>query len=116
MGKIKIEGMEFYAHHGHYAEERVVGNKFLINISIKTDCKTAAESDNLDDALNYQTVYDIISEQMKQKSHLLENVAGRILDALFDKMDGIKSAKVKVSKMNPPLGGKIDRVSVVMKR
>jgi dihydroneopterin aldolase len=116
MGEIKIEGMEFYAHHGHFAEERVVGNKFLININIETDCEKAAESDNLDDALNYQEVYDIVSEQMKKKSHLLENVAGRILDALFNKLEGIQKAKIKVSKMNPPLGGKIDRVSVIMKK
>lgn len=116
MGEIQIEDMEFYAHHGHFAEERIVGNKFLINIYIETDCESAAESDMLEDALNYQEVYEIISKEMKIKSHLLENVAGRILDALYDNLEGINKAKVKVSKMNPPLGGKIEKVSVVMTR
>jgi len=116
MGEIKIEGMEFYAHHGHFAEERVVGNKFLIDICLETECDKAAASDNLDDALNYQVVYETISIEMKKKSHLLENVAGRILDALYKKFNNIIKARIKVSKMNPPMGGRIDRVSVVMTR
>ena len=50
------------------------------------------------------------------KSHLLENIAGRILDALYAEMQGIKKATVKVSKMNPPMGGKIHSVSVTLSR
>ena len=44
MGLIEIEGMEFYAYHGHFKEEQVVGNKFLVNVSIETDCEKAAKS------------------------------------------------------------------------
>ncbi|MFC2119233.1 dihydroneopterin aldolase, partial [Bacteroidota bacterium] len=75
MGQIQIEGMEFYAHHGHFAEERIIGNKFLLDLFIDTDCKKAAETDKLEDALNYQEVYEIVKQQMEIKSHLLENVA-----------------------------------------
>jgi dihydroneopterin aldolase len=53
---------------------------------------------------------------MEKKSHLLEHIAGRILDAIYSEMSGIKKATVKVSKMNPPMGGKIGSVSVVMER
>jgi len=116
MGEIQIEGMEFYAHHGHFADERIVGNKFLIDLFIKTECKKAAASDKLNDALNYQEVYELVKIEMGKKSHLLENVAGRILDSLFDNMDGVVKARIKVSKMNPPMGGKICKVSVVIKR
>ncbi len=111
---IEIEEMEFYAYHGHYEEERIVGNRFLLDLRIETECNSAAYSDNIRDALNYQTAYKIIREQMKQKSHLLENIAQRILDALFDKLDGIKKASIKVRKMNPPMGGQIKSVSVQM--
>jgi dihydroneopterin aldolase len=54
--------------------------------------------------------------QMEQKSHLLEHIAGRILEAVFSEMEGITKATVKVSKMNPPMGGKIQSVSVVITR
>jgi dihydroneopterin aldolase len=53
---------------------------------------------------------------MEKKSHLLENIAGRILDALYSEMPGIKKARIKVSKMNPPMGGKIGSVSVVLEK
>jgi dihydroneopterin aldolase len=56
MGLIEIEGMHFYARHGHFEVEQQVGNEFLVDVSIETDCSAAADSDNLDDALNYQAV------------------------------------------------------------
>jgi len=116
MGLIQIEGMEFYAFHGHYKEEQKVGSKFLVDLTIETDMKRPRESDNLRDAVNYQQAYEIVKIEMGKKSHLLENIAGRILDALYAEMDGIKKAIVKVSKINPPVGGKVGSVSVVMER
>ncbi len=53
---------------------------------------------------------------MKQKSHLLENIAKRILDALFENLNGIKKATIKVRKMNPPMGGQIKSVSITMSK
>lgn len=116
MGLIQIENMEFYSFHGHFREERIVGNKFLVNLTIETDMTAAAKTDNLRDAVNYQVAYEIVKQQMEIKSYLLENIAGRILDALYSEMKGIQKATVKVSKLNPPLGGKISSVSVEMTR
>ena len=116
MGLIQIENMEFYSFHGHFKEERIVGNRFLVDLTIETDMQMPMESDNLKDAINYQRVYEIVKLQMEMKSHLLEHIAGRILDAIYAEMGGIKKATVKVSKMNPPMGGKIGSVSVVMSK
>jgi len=116
MGFIQIENMEFYSFHGHFKEERIVGNKFNVDLTIETDMKVPAQSDNLKDAVNYQRAYEIVKSQMETKSYLLEHIAGRILDALYSELEGIKQATVKVSKMNPPMGGKIGSVSVVMTR
>lgn len=116
MGTIHIEDMEFYSFHGHFKEERIVGNRFLLDLTIETDMKIASGTDNLNDAVNYQRVYEIVKQQMEIKSHLLEHIAGRILDALYNEMEGIKKVTVKVSKMNPPMGGKIKSVSVILTR
>ena len=116
MGLIHIEGMEFYAFHGHFKEEQIVGNKFLIDVTLETDMENAIESDNLKDAANYQQAYEIVKKEMQKKSHLLEHIAGRILNALYADMEGIKRATVKVSKMNPPVGGRVNSVSVVVSR
>jgi len=116
MGLIQIENMEFYAFHGHFKEEQIVGNKFLVDLTLETEMSVASKSDNLKDAVNYQKAYLIVKAEMEKKSYLLENIAGRILDALYSEMTGIKKATVKVSKMNPPVGGRIGSVSVVMEK
>ena len=116
MGLIQIENMEFYSFHGHFKEERIVGNKFLVDLTIETDMKIPAESDNLKDAVNYQLLYEIVKQQMELKSHLLEHIAGRILDAIYAEMQGINKVTVKVSKLNPPMGGKIGSVSIILSR
>ena len=108
--------MEFYSFHGHFKEERIVGNRFLVDLTIETDMKIAAESDNLKDAVNYQLVYEIVKQQMELKSHLLEHIAGRILDAIYEEMEAVSKVTVKVSKMNPTMGGKIGSVSIVLCR
>lgn len=116
MGIIEIEGMEFYAYHGHFVQEQVVGNKFLVNISLETDCSRAAISDDLSDALDYQKVYLLIKDEMETKSFLLEHICNRILDRLFLEFSTIEKATIKVSKINPPMGGQIKKVSVSMTR
>jgi len=116
MGLIEIEGMEFYAYHGHFKEEQVVGNKFLLNVIIETDCEKPGKTDHLFDALDYQKVYDLIKEEMEQKSFLLENICSRILDRLYLDFETITKATIKVSKINPPLGGQIKKVSITMTR
>jgi 7,8-dihydroneopterin aldolase/epimerase/oxygenase len=116
MGLIQIENMEFYSFHGHFKEERIVGNRFIVDVEMETDMKVPSQSDNLKDAVNYQRAYEIVKQQMEIKSYLLENIAGRILSALFSELTGIRKATVKVSKLNPPMGGKIGSVSVTLTR
>ena len=113
---IEIEGMEFYAYHGHYEEEQIVGNRFVLDLKIETMCNNAAKSDDINDAVNYQTAYKIIKNEMKIKSYLLENIAGRILDALYENFEEVEKITIKVSKMNPPMGGKIKKVSITMSK
>ncbi|MCG6187881.1 dihydroneopterin aldolase [Maribellus maritimus] len=114
MGIIEIERMQFYAFHGHYKTERVVGNNFEVYLRFETDCSTAAISDNLNDTTNYQEVYNLVKKEMQNTSHLLEHVAQRILNSLFKNFPEIKNAQVKISKINPPMGGEIEKVSVTL--
>jgi len=116
MGLIRIEDMEFYAYHGHYREEQIVGNHFLVDVSIETDTDKAGKSDDLRDTLNYQTAYLLVKKEMETTSNLLEHIATRILDALYSELTGINKATVKVSKLNPVMGGRIGRVSVELTR
>ena len=108
--------MEFYAFHGHYQEEQIVGNRFLLDLKIETDMTLPAKSDDLKDAVNYQQAYSLVRREMRIKSKLLENIANRILDSLYAEMKGIQKASITIRKMNPPMGGQMKAVSVTMSR
>ena len=116
MGIIRIEDMEFYSFHGHFKEEQIVGNKFLIDLEIETDLERAGISDRLEDATDYSIACRVVKEEMEKKSKLLENLAKRILDSLYLNMKNIKKATVRIKKMNPPVGSKVGSVSVIMSR
>ena len=116
MGIIELEGMEFYAYHGYFKSEQIVGNRFEVNISIETDCEKAALSDHLSDALNYEGIYRLVKEEMHQRSHLLEHVAGRILTRIHAEYKEVGKVSVKISKAGPSMGGHIRAVSVTLER
>lgn len=115
MGIIKLDQMAFFAYHGCFEEERKVGNDFLVDVVIKTNTEKPEGSDNIKDALNYQEVYWVVEKEMAIPSNLLEHVAKRIMNALFAKFSAqILHLQVTVRKMNPPLGGKLESVSVTL--
>ena len=112
MSVISIEGMEFFAYHGCFKEEQVIGTKFRIDLFLETDTTTAEKSDNLHDTVNYQMVYQMVKDEMETTSKLLEHVGRRILDRLQHEFPAVEHARIKIRKLNPPLGGKMDFVSL----
>jgi dihydroneopterin aldolase len=115
MGTISIEGMEFFAYHGCFKEEQIIGTRFTVDLYMETDTSEAELTDNLIKTVNYQAVYRLVAEEMTVKSKLLENVARRILDHVTLEFPQITSSRIKISKMNPPVGGKVERVSVELR-
>ena len=114
MATIALEGMEFHAYHGCFAEEQVTGNTFFVDIYFDTDTSVAEDTDDLNETVNYAEVYEIIKAQMELKSKLLEHVGKRIIDAITKRFPEVETIELKVSKMNPPIGGKVDNVSVFL--
>lgn len=116
-GIIEIEGMEFYAFHGCYKEEQIVGNRFIVDMTFETDVMSATQSDSIEDTVSYLDVYNVVNKQMMIPSHILEHVAQRIIDAVLEQFSPlITHIKVKVSKCNPPLGGHVKKVSVTLEK
>ncbi len=114
MGKILLEGMEFYAYHGHFKEEQIIGTLFVVDLEFEFNTSAAETTDQLQDTVNYQEVYRIVRKVMEEKSHLLEHVARRILGTIATSFPEVVSLNVKISKINPPLGGKVKQVSCVL--
>jgi len=114
MGVIALNGMRFYAYHGCFAEEQAIGTYFRVDVAYETDTQMAQGSDNIDDTVSYLDVYQTVKLEMEIPSHLLENVADRIGRAIKDGFKAIQHVTVTVSKLNPPLGGQLESVSVTV--
>lgn len=112
MGRISINGMHFYAHHGCFEQERAIGTHFCVDLQMEVDTSRAEVSDSIVDTVNYLEVYQVVKREMEQPSHLLEHVAHRIGEAVQAEFPDTMSVVVKVSKLNPPLGGQMEAVSV----
>lgn len=115
MGQIAVEGMEFFAHHGCFREEQIIGTRFVVDVYIETETSEAEMSDDLHKTVNYQAVYGLVKEEMEIRSKLLEHVARRILDRIRKDFPQVEACRVKVSKLNPPVGGKVGSVSVELR-
>ncbi len=112
MALICLEGMRFHAFHGCFDEEQVVGTDFIVNLCVDADTSHAQVCDDINTTVNYQLLYDCVSDEMHNPSHLLEHVAQRILERVMREFVAVRWASVKISKLNPPLGGQLDSASV----
>ncbi|WP_419033982.1 dihydroneopterin aldolase [Dysgonomonas gadei] len=111
---ILLENLTFYANHGVFDQERVVGNVYVINLKIEVDLGEASVSDDLNDTISYADVYEDVKIEMMIPSKLLEHAAKRIIDRLKNKYTQIESVELKLSKRNPPIGAQLDYASVIL--
>lgn len=114
MGIISLEGMEFYARHGYYEEERKIGNKYSVDVHLHTDFQKAVENDQLEGTVNYEKVYELVANVMAIEAQLLEHLCGKIIEALKASFPDIEKVRVKISKHNPPIKGLCRKASVTM--
>ena len=111
---IRLQEMEFRAYHGCYDLEQIVGNRFVVELAITTELGAVADEDAVEKAVNYLTVYEIVRAQMAITQCTIERVAQNINRALLDRFGQIFTVKCTVTKLAPPLGGKVRRVSVTL--
>lgn len=113
---IELEQMEFHAPHGCYDLEKVVGNRFHIDLQMEAEVADMPATDELAKSVNYLSVYEVVDGVVRIPSNTLENVAYRILEAVHSAFPQIVTSTVKVSKLAPPLGGKLQKVSVTLSK
>ena len=109
---IFLNGLRFHAFHGVMPQERLTGNDYRVDLKIDFPLETAVGSDNVDDTLNYATIYTAVKEEMDVPSQLIERVAYRIADRLFRTFKAINEVEIKVEKCNPPMGADCEGAGV----
>jgi len=113
ISNIILSGMEFYAFHGCFAEEKLIGTRFKIDLKLTVNILDAAVNDDLTKTINYQSVYQDVKEIMNHSVNILETLCFRILEMVKINYPSVLHAEIVVYKLTPALGGKLDSVSVI---
>lgn len=116
MSKIFLDDVKIYAYHGVLPEENIIGTYYILNLEIHTDLWKAAESDDLNDTISYADINEIIHNEMKIKSKLLEHVAGRIISKIQEKFSEISYVRLKITKTAPPMKGEMKGASIELEK
>lgn len=114
MGIIKVNNIRLFANHGCLDEEAKIGSEYRVDVAVKANLKKSARTDELVDTVDYVHLNHIVKEEMAIRSKLLEEVAQRILDRFFRELRMISKATVSVAKINPPIGGNVEEVVIIL--
>ncbi len=112
VGLITLKNIKIYAYHGCLVEEKKIGSDYRVDLKIKANLNTSAKSDNLSDTVDYVHLNHIVKEEMAIRSKLLEHAAERILTRILKELPLVNKATVDVSKINPPIGGNVQMVTI----
>jgi len=116
MDKIIFEKIQFYAYHGVYEEEKILGQMFEVDLEMYMDLKKPGESDCIDDTVNYALVYDVVKKLVTETNKkLLEALAESIAKELLE-LFPLEEIVVRVRKLQPPIPGYLQSVSVEIRR
>ena len=111
---IRLKGIQIYAYHGVLPQEKVVGSYFYLNLSLKTDFSRASQTDDLAGTISYADIYEVVKDEMRTPSKLLEHVCERIAYRLFHDFLQIQEADIELYKENPPMGACAQSVGVAV--
>lgn len=115
MGIIKVTDIRVFTNHGCLEEEAKIGSEYRVDIEVKADLSKSAATDELADTVDYVHLNKIAKEEMAIRSKLLEHVAKRIINRVLEEIPLVEEATVSVSKINPPIGGNVGEVTILLK-
>lgn len=116
-GEIRIDGLEVYAHHGVYPEEKEQGQTFIVDAVLRLETRGAGLTDELEQTVNYGTVCRFINEWMQEHPcNLLEAAAERLAEQLLLTFSPAESVTLEIHKPQAPIGLPFHSVSVRITR
>jgi 7,8-dihydroneopterin aldolase/epimerase/oxygenase len=115
--KVSLEGVRFFAFHGFYPEEQVLGTEFILDIDASLDVFDNGK-DDLANTVNYVRLFEIASEEMKITRKLIETVAHSILERILHEFLAVQFIRVSIRKLNPPMGAEVrnSAIELIFKR
>lgn len=97
--RILLNGMIFYGHHGTLPAERELGQRFVVDIGLEFDLRSAGLSDDLTKTVDYGEVHRQVREIVEgEPVNLIETVAERIATSILEEHRLVEAIRVRVTK------------------
>lgn len=117
MDHIQIKELEVFANHGVLKQENELGQKFVVSVDLTVDTSKAAESDDIEDAVNYVEVAELIHSETKRNTfQLIEHLAGHLAEQILLTFPLVKSLSLRIDKPWAPIRLPLKTVSVEIQR
>jgi dihydroneopterin aldolase len=104
MVTVQLHNLLFTAYHGIFEEEKILGNEYIVDVSMGFHEKEDVIS-HIHDTINYATVYEIIKKRMNIPTQLLETVVMETGNEIHRRFPFLKSITITIKKLHPPVGG-----------
>ncbi|HEY1025375.1 MAG TPA: dihydroneopterin aldolase [Sphingobacteriaceae bacterium] len=104
--KVALQEIRFFAYHGFYPQEQKIGNEFLLDIETEMDV-TGKGDEDISLTVNYERLFEIAREEMEKPRRLLETVAYSILEKIRMEFLSVKTVRIALRKLNPPVPGEV---------
>ena len=105
MLKVALHDAKFYAYHGFYPEEQVLGGKYLVDAEVEFQPKKV--NDELSNTVDYGKLHSILKDEMQQPRKLLETLVQEMIDKILEEFPFLEKIKVGIKKLNPLLPGEV---------
>lgn len=108
-----MTGLVFYGHHGDIAEERALGQRFIVDLVMTLDVSEVTRNDELASTVNYVDVYAICQQVVeKEPVKLLETLSARLAEKILKAHPRVTQIDITIKKPSVPLRGALDYVAV----
>jgi len=117
MDTVSIRGLRVFAYHGVKEEEKRKGQPFVVHVEMHYEHNRAADTDILEDTVNYSTVSKhIIAYMARVKRDTIERVAGELAEEILAAFPLIDAIAVTIEKPRAPIAADFEFVSARVER
>lgn len=117
MDKIIVKNLKIFAYHGVNSDEKKNGQNFVFDITAYLDLSQPCKSDDVNDTVSYAKIIKSVTRiAASEKNDLLERVAQRVADGLFEDFPKIHKIKITLKKPEAPINADFDYVAVEIER
>lgn len=112
--KIALQNVRFFAYHGFYPVEQILGSEFVVDIEVEFEVLNSGDED-LAQTVDYERLYAIASIEMQKTCKLIETVAHAMLSQIQNNFSTVGHIRVAIRKMHPPIQGEVGNSMVELK-